>query len=114
MLPTVKPVNACVFVCESAQCTHKLHKPIPPPYTPPPHPFRARTQNPPLRSYLYNIGKLIRRLRRRISLKRVKSPSPINQPNLRRRISLKHVKHLSPIPPPIHDCDAVGGAFDYL
>ena len=28
----------------------------------------------------------------------------------RLRISLKRVKHHSPTPPPIHDCDAVGGA----
>jgi hypothetical protein len=29
-------------------------------------------------------------------------------------MNLKRVKHPSSIPPPIHDCDAVGVAFDWL
>ena len=29
-------------------------------------------------------------------------------------VAKQRVKHPSPNPPPIHDCDAVGGAFDFL
>jgi hypothetical protein len=70
---------------------HMLHKPVLPPCTPPPHPFRARTQNPPLRPHLRKVGKLIRRRRRRISLKRVKHPSAHGQ---------KHFKVLNFLKPP--------------